>query len=486
MRVHIHAESPACLVTLNETMSCYGVVLLSTYHISCARWILPLFPPPSTDYIVVGGGTASLVATSRLSEIPTVQVLVLEAGLDKTSDPQLQNPGLWPTLCGSDLDWQFKTVRQSELSNREQNLPASKVLTSSSAINGAALLPPSPAGIDTWSRLGSSSFTLNYPPHEIHLSKGNHPLIQAWNKVFEENGYEFQSDLTLDKSTVGTRPYTATIDPESGVRSSADNQYRCLQEKNRPNLHIVTGATVDRVLFLSNDSISDEVLAPRVQVRLADGKVAEVKAMKEVILAAGGHPDPQAPRTLWDRQQSRTGRYGIPPIIDNPGVGENLQNHAMYVQPVRLKPQEGTITPGLVALAFVRTGEEADLAAKYLSPIGPAKVIRENIWGHPEEASANFCLSTRPTSNIALLGLIQCHPLSSGSTHISRGRGDPDSQPEIDPRFFSNPIATSPTLQRFLDGSAIKVPGDLEAAKALLRASTLTTHHHSVGWSIKI
>lgn len=68
--------------------------------------------PSSANYIVVGGGTAGLVVASRLSEIPTVQVLVLDAGLGKTSDPQLQNPVLWSSLCGTDLDWQFKTVSQ--------------------------------------------------------------------------------------------------------------------------------------------------------------------------------------------------------------------------------------------------------------------------------------------------------------------------------------------------------------------------------------
>ncbi|KAB8214285.1 GMC oxidoreductase-domain-containing protein [Aspergillus novoparasiticus] len=164
----------------------------------------------------------------------------------------------------------------------------------------------------------------------------------------------------------------------------------------------------------------------------------------------------------------------------------------MYVQPVGLKPQEGTLTAGLQALAFVRTGEEADLAVKYLSPTDPEKVICDDILRNPEEASASFFVSTRPTNNVAILGVIQCHPLSRGSIHISSGTDDPDSKPEVDPRFYSNPvnielmarhlrsllqIATSPTLQPFLNCSAVKVPEDLEAAKALLRASALTTHH---------
>ncbi|KJK66944.1 GMC oxidoreductase [Aspergillus parasiticus SU-1] len=385
--------------------------------------------PSSADYIVVGGGTAGLVVASRLSEIPTVQVLVLEAGLDKTSDPQLQNP--------------------PGLNDREQDLPAGKVLGGSSAINGAAFLPPSPAGIDTWSRLGNSrwswkdlfpylrrSFTLTSPrsggPIQVTYpalaEKGNHPLIQAWNKAFEENGYEFQPNLILERSTLGTRPHTATIDPESGLWCSADNQYRSLKE-NRPNLQIVTGATVDRIL-LSNDR---------------HGTLTEIKATKEVILAAGAFQTPKLLELSGIGNKAILTRHGITPIIDNPGVGENLQNHSMYVQPVGLKPQEVTLTAGLQALAFV---------------------ICDDILSNPEEASANLFVSTRPTTNVALLGVIQCHPLSRGSIHISSGTDDPDSKPEVDPRFYSNPvdielmarhlrsllqIAASPTPQPFLD-----------------------------------
>ncbi|KAE8321683.1 GMC oxidoreductase-domain-containing protein [Aspergillus sergii] len=469
--------------------------------------------PSSANYIVVGGGTAGLVVASRLSEIPTVQVLVLETGLDKTSDHQLQNPVLWSSPCGTDLDWQFKTVSQPGLNDREQDLPAGKVLGGSSVINGAAFLPLSAAGVDTWSRLDNSrwswkdllpylgrSFTLT-TPRGIPLSdvglnaqvdtgsggpiqvtypalgeKGNHPFIQAWNKAFEENGYEFQPDLILERSTRGTRPHTATIDPGSGLRSSADNQYRSLKE-NRPNLQIVTGATVDRIL-LFNDAVSNEFLTTGVQVRLANGQLTEIKTTKEVILAAGAFQTPKLLELSGIGNKAILTRHGITAIIDNPGVGENLQNHSMYVQPVDLKRQEGTLTAGLQALAFVRTD--------------PDKVIRDNILRNPEEASANFFVSTRPTNNVAILGVIQGHPLSRGSVHISSSIDDPDSKPEVDPLFYSNPvvlelmarhlrsllqIAASPTLQPFLDCSAVKVPEDLEAAKALLRTSALTTHH---------
>lgn len=69
--------------------------------------------PQNADYLIIGGGTAGLVVASRLaSDLPDQQVVVLESGPDRTADPRVQNPKVWPTLSGSELDWQFKIVPQ--------------------------------------------------------------------------------------------------------------------------------------------------------------------------------------------------------------------------------------------------------------------------------------------------------------------------------------------------------------------------------------
>lgn len=72
--------------------------------------------PPSTvdaaDYVIVGGGTSGLVLASRLSENPSVNVVVLEAGENHLDDPRVYIPAFWPSLMGTELDWQFKSLSQ--------------------------------------------------------------------------------------------------------------------------------------------------------------------------------------------------------------------------------------------------------------------------------------------------------------------------------------------------------------------------------------
>lgn len=68
--------------------------------------------PSTADYLVIGGGTAGLVVACRLSEDPALNIVVLESGPDRSNDPQVQNPGSWHSLSGSDLDWKLKIVPQ--------------------------------------------------------------------------------------------------------------------------------------------------------------------------------------------------------------------------------------------------------------------------------------------------------------------------------------------------------------------------------------
>jgi choline dehydrogenase-like flavoprotein len=64
------------------------------------------------DFVIIDGGTSGLVVAARLSEDPSHNVLVIEAGLDHSADPRVHVPALFETLKGTELDWNFKSRPQ--------------------------------------------------------------------------------------------------------------------------------------------------------------------------------------------------------------------------------------------------------------------------------------------------------------------------------------------------------------------------------------
>lgn len=68
--------------------------------------------PATTDYLIIGGGTAGLVVACRLSENPNNHIVVLESGPDASSDNRVKEPQAWHSLSGSELDWNLKLAPQ--------------------------------------------------------------------------------------------------------------------------------------------------------------------------------------------------------------------------------------------------------------------------------------------------------------------------------------------------------------------------------------
>ncbi|KAJ5662167.1 uncharacterized protein N7477_009783 [Penicillium maclennaniae] len=469
-------------------------------------------------YLIIGGGTAGLVVACRLSEDPNLSIVVLESGPDRSNDPQVQDPGSWHSLSGSDLDWKMKIISQAGLNNRGQDHPAGKVLGGSSAINGLAYAPPSPAGIDAWARLGNpkwnwkslrpylqKSITVTppnggpIPKSERHESikvtypalqdKVASPLLEGWNDAFKSQGYDFISDFLAENKTIGSRAYTATIDPESGLRSSADNEYGAVA-RARANVTIVTEATVHRILF---DSKGADVNAAGAKVTFKNGQTADIIAVKEVIMAAGAFHTPKILELSGIGGKERLDKLAIPVVIDHPGVGENLQNHLMSVLPAPLSPDAGLegVKPGLKSIAFVRIDpeEQNKLFAAGPEPKSASEKVIQSIIQDPNEASASIFLAVRSAS-LALLGAITSFPFSRGSTHISSAEFD--TMPTVDPGFLSNELdleilarhvqtlhelPTSDSLKKFFQQTGSSSQPDLEEIKKKLRASALTTHH---------
>lgn len=385
------------------------------------------------------------------------------------------------------------------------------MLGGSSALNGLAWVPPSPAGINAWAELGNptwnwetllpylkKSYTVSSPgdssnkegqgPIQVTYpalkEQSNLPLIKAWNQALKGQGYESTTDALGGQKSVGSRAYTATIDPVSGSRSSADSQYR---GSSHANLNIVTNATVRKIIFAPG---SEHAVATAVEVE-SNGQIVNVQAKKEIILAAGAFHTPKLLELSGVGQKERLEKLGIPVIIDHPGVGENLQNHIMGILTTPMK-DEG-LPPGIKTLAFTRLDQDEQeqiFAATPDANTSTSEHVIKSILRSPDEASAFNILAVMP-GGVAFLAILPCFPFSRGSIHIPSS--DPNAKPIVDTQFLANEIdieilarhmqklhglTTSPALESFLQPSP---PLDLAATKEMLRQATALTAHHTCG-----
>ncbi|ROV87577.1 hypothetical protein VMCG_10603 [Cytospora schulzeri] len=456
------------------------------------------------DYIIIGGGTSGLV------------VLVLEAGQDLSADPRVNVPALFTTLMGSDAAWQYQSVPQPGLGGRTIREPQGKALGGSSAINGQSFIAPAQAEIDAWAKLGNpgwdwaglvpslkKSYTLIPPPDQATLDhlgidwineeyRGTsgpvkvsfpgikeNPLCKAWIDTFRAMN-KITTDDPFSGKNIGGYSSHATVDPETKTRSYAGTAYGA-PARERPNVRILTGAKTEKILF--TETGSGAVKATGVQV-LVDGKQETFTPNKEVILAAGAFNTPKLLEISGIGGKALLEKHGIPVVVDNPAVGENLQYHLMtgisyevvdgvitgdplmrqepeaiaQAQKLYFEHKIGPLTMGgIQSHAYMPTPDATGLLDRLPGPQRPQDAeqygLVRTILDDPNGSSAGWFMFLAQANlheggksfvgtqlhpeNFASLGCAQSHPFSRGSTHISSA--DVDAMPEIDPRYFSHP-----------------------------------------------
>jgi choline dehydrogenase-like flavoprotein len=86
------------------------------------------------DYVVVGAGSAGCVLANRLTEDPSVRVLLVEAG-GKDRSPNIKIPAGFAKQFHTKLDWDFATEPEPHCDGRSLYLPRGKGLGGSSGMN---------------------------------------------------------------------------------------------------------------------------------------------------------------------------------------------------------------------------------------------------------------------------------------------------------------------------------------------------------------
>ncbi len=299
---------------------------------------MPSTDTDTYDYVIVGAGSAGCVLAYRLSADKDARVLILEAG-GKDSHPYIAMPlGFLRAMLQPELSWGYVSEPEPHLDNRRINLPRGKVLGGSSSINGMFYMRGHPRDFDTWRQMGNEGWgyadVLPYfkrmetswrgegkyhggsgPLHVVPIDTRkllHEPLIRTAPNA----GYPVSDDLSGDVAE-GFSKGEVTID-KRGRRASASRAYLRPAMK-RPNLKVETGALTTRVLFEEGRACGVEFSQ--------EGQLRRVRARREVILAGGTYNSPQLLMLSGIGPADALTQHGITPIVDLPGVGQNLSEH---------------------------------------------------------------------------------------------------------------------------------------------------------------
>ncbi|MDI3307524.1 MAG: choline dehydrogenase [Acetobacteraceae bacterium] len=293
--------------------------------------------PESADYVVVGAGSAGCAVAARLSEDPSVQVVLLEAGA-RDWNPWLHVPiGYAVTMFHPTLSWNLETEPEPELGGRRIPWPRGRVLGGSSAINGLLYVRGQQADYDHWRQLGCTGWSfedvLPYfkraedqergadalhgvgGPLAVSDLRDRNPLALAFIEAAVELGFPRNPDFN-GPTQEGAGFYQVTA--RGGWRCSAAKAYLRPAAK-RPNLAVITGAH-------STGLLMEGRRAAGVKVR-RNGANLTVRARREVILCAGAIASPHLLLLSGIGPAAHLQEMGIPVVHDLPQVGRNLQDH---------------------------------------------------------------------------------------------------------------------------------------------------------------
>ena len=363
------------------------------------------------DYIVVGSGSAGAALASRLSEDSDVSVLLLEAGPRDRHPFQLMPLAFLKVALGRFGTWQYKTEPEPFLYGRQLDIPRGRTLGGTSSINAMIAIRGHRRDFDRWSEQGAEGWSyadvLPYfkrlerhwrgagPFHggsgPVRITRMEGPdllweplrdagLAAGFALCQDPNGPE-QDGISQIESTTG-----------DGMRSSAARAY-LYPAMHRTNLTIRTDALAHRIQV-------SQGRATAVEYR-QHGKLATVRATREIIVAGGAYNSPQLLLLSGIGPADELRALGIDPVHDLPGVGRNLSDHPNILNEYELVGNQGLSRHLRLDRAMLQVGRWLiNRSGPFAYPGSTANVFVRSVDGLEQPDVQLTCL---PISNSARL-----------------------------------------------------------------------------------
>ncbi|BCJ56503.1 choline dehydrogenase [Actinoplanes sp. NBRC 14428] len=420
----------------------------------------------SYDYLVVGAGSAGSVVAARLAADPRARVAVIEAG-GPDDHPAVGIPLAFPTLFGTEHDWDYRTTPQPGLAGREVRVPRGRILGGSSSLNANVWTRGHRADFDGWAQGGAPGWT--YDDVEPYFRRAERRTGTTGPGLYGTDGPQYVEDvrsrlevtdvflaacdeLGLPRSADANAPDSTGVarlptSQRDGRRwSTADGYLRGL---GRENLDVRSGLHVRRILV-------EDGRATGVEAADREGRVVTLLARREVILSAGAINSPQLLMLSGIGPAEHLAEHGIDCVRPLDGVGQGLQDHLFAPLIVHCRRE---VTLAAAGSPEAQAAYERDRTGPLTSNVAEAAYFAASSPGHAApDLEISFLPAAfvdhgidPPAEHALTLAVVLLQPRSRGRVRLRSS--SPDDAPEIDPGYLLDPAGED--LRRLIRGLAV-------------------------------
>jgi len=472
------------------------------------------------DYIIVGAGTAGCVLANRLTQDRNVEVLLIEAGA-RDDYLWIHIPvGYLHCIGNPRTDWLFNTEPDPGLGGRALIYPRGKVLGGSSSINGMIYMRGQKEDYERWAEASGDDswrweqvlpFFKKSEDHyrgasDVHGAGGewrvekqrlSWKILDAFRDAAAEVGIAKVEDFNTGDNA-GSSYFE--VNQRRGIRLNTAKAFLKPAAK-RPNLTIMTGCHVERLIVENTES---GPVCRGVQFT-GGGTAYQASARRETLLAAGAIGSPHILQLSGIGEAGHLQRHGVQPLVDLPGVGENLQDHLQLRMVYKVQGVKTLNTSAASWFGKAKIGIEYAFLRSGPMSMAPSQ-LGAFAKSHSQEATPNLQYHVQPLSlekfgdplhGFPAFTASVCNLRPTARGHVRLSTHDSYAPPKITPNYLSTiedrqtaaaalaltrRIVAAPSLaryqpQEFKPGPHYRTEEELAEAAGLIG----TTIFHPVG-----